>query len=921
MKLCRVCLKGFYLALNKYSLFFLFSTIVVFALGISSSFTINPLYFIFGIGLGVFAYFKPNYSIYFLLFLLPLFGDRPSKPQVHYLVMYSSFIIFGIYLKLFLHKMWLKRFLARIRIHNICIFFVYLFMVVSFLSLVGLPLLGMVKKTFEEDKLYIITQLLSVGETTLYSSVQSVVLLFQSFLIGLYMYGSLRKSERLKVFKNILTFIVLGFLFSVIIGHLDFFGVYDISWYRAVDSANPNRFHSFFVNSSWYSQYIAVILPMLPIVLLHVKHKKLAIALLVLLIILGEVTLILSMQRGAWITYPPTLLLIWVSIYYVIAKMKDTSISLRSFLKKNWLKVVVTIPITVTLSVYIVYGIKDYRKIHGIQSATDTFLDVTNRAERVAKTNDRLKHWPPAIKFWQLNPIFGAGGDSFGWQYKIYCYEKGAKYKGTSIDTLKLNQFGTAHNLYLQTLTGKGIFGLVFLLGFIFSLLYMLIKKEFLSIKSRSIDESIISLVLLGSLLATIIYANVQEIFYIQSVSIIFWMVYFMGVSLVFDSSKKSTRKTLEKMFRYTIYLMLLLLPFHVFNISYVKEFVAKKIPFFSGSILDMIVWIALAVVIYSIYMQKKVIKHSSVSDFFIDDDKSDKPQMFHKAPTPRAGGIGIFFANLFLIFNPLGWQFLVAALPAFGAGLMDDFKSLTPKTRLFLQTISGILCVWVFNSYIVSFGFDVGINFYLGAFIAIVAVVGAINAINIIDGFNGLASGFAMMVFISFGYVAWMNQDITMFEIAVINIAAVGGFMLFNYPKGKIFLGDGGAYFLGFALASLSMVLVIRDDISQLYPLAILIYPAFEVAFSMYRRKIVKKTKMTKNDKYHLHQMIYYRVTKNNPATSKYIWIRVLPFMIVSTIFYKNDLVQLGVIVFFCIFYVNLYNKLVKFKRHKTKF
>lgn len=906
--------------MKKNILLYFVGFIVIVWLTLSSYFTVNYLYFMVGLLFGSLAYIKPKHLIYFLLFLLPLFGDRPSQPQVHYLVMCSSFIIFGIYLNLWRNKLLLKRFLVKIKIHNISIFFAYLFMIVSFLSLIGLPLLGMVKKTLEEDRFYIFTQLLSVGETTLYSSVQSVFLLFQAFLLGLYMYGTVRKSEKLKVFKNILTFIVLGFLFALIVGHLDYFGIYDISWYREVDRVNPSRFHSFFVNSSWYAQYIAVILPMLPIVLLHVKRKKLAIALLVFLIVLGEVTLILSMQRGAWITYPPTLLLIWVSIYYVIAKMRDHDISLRIFLRKNWLKVVVTIPVTVTLSVYIVYGIKDYRKIHGIQSATDTFLDVTSRAERVAKTNDRLKHWPPAIKFWQLNPIFGGGGDSFGWQYKIYCFEDGAKYKGTSIDTLKPGQFGTAHNLYLQTLTGKGIFGLVFLLGFIFSLLYMLVKKEFLSIKSRSVDESIISLVLLGSLLATIIYANVQEIFYIQPVSIIFWMVYFMGVSLVFDSAKKSTRKTLEKMFRYTLYLMFILLPFHVFNISYVKEFVAKKLPFFGGNILDMIVWVALAVVLYSVYMQKKVIKHSSVSDFFIDDDKSDKPQMFHETPTPRAGGIGIFLANLFLIFNPLGWQFLLAALPAFGAGLMDDFKSLTPKVRLFLQAFSGIFCVWVLESYIVSWGFGVGMNFYLGAFIAVIAVVGAINAINIVDGFNGLASGFAVMAFASFGYVAWMNEDITIFEVSVINIAALIGFMLFNYPKGKIFLGDGGAYFLGFALASISMILVVRDGVSQLYPLAILIYPAFEVAFSMYRRKIVKKTKMTVNDKYHLHQMVYYRATKNNPATSRYIWIRVLPFMIVATLFYENDFVQLGVIALFCLFYVRLYNRLVKFRGGKTK-
>lgn len=900
----------------KHNLIFIFSSIVLIWLSISSVFTINNWYLLLGLAFGVFGYFKPRCSIYLLLFLLPLFGDRPSKTQVHYLIMYSSFILTGIYSNLYQNKQLFKRFLAKIRIHNISIFFTYLFIFVSFLSLIGLPMLGMVKKTLEEDKFYIFTELLSVGETTLYSSVQSVFLLFQAFLFGLYVYGVSFRKDKLKFFRNLLLFMVLGFLLSVVVGHFDFFGLINLDFYRQTDGQFIHNFHSFFINPSWYSQYIAILLPMLPILLLFFKDKKIAILLLVFLVILGEVTLILSMQRGAWITYPPTLLFIWIAIYYVIAKMRDKNLSLNTFLRKNWLKVIITIPLTVTLSVYVVYGIKDYRKNHGIQSATDTFLDVTRKANRVTSSNDRLMFWPPAIKLWKENPIFGGGGDSFGWQYKIYYYEKGAKFKGDKTDTLQLTQSGTAHNLYLQTLVGKGIFGLIFLLGFIFSLLFMLVKKEFLSTRARNLQESIVSLVVLGSIIATIIYANVQEIFYIQPISIIFWIVYFMGVSLVFDDFRKSIRKTLDKMFRYSVYLMLMLLPFHIFNISYVKEFLSSKFLFFNGKILDSIVWIALFVVLYSIFVQKKVIKHSNISDFFIDSEKSNKPQMLHKAPTPRAGGVGIFLANLFLIFNPLGWQFLVATLPTFLAGLLDDFSSLSTRVRLFLQTISAILCVWIFNSYVISWGFDISMNAYLGYFMAVVAIVGAINAINIIDGFNGLASGFAMMVFISFAYISWSSQDMVIFEFSIINVAAIFGFMLFNYPKGKIFLGDGGAYFLGFALASLSMILVIRDNVSQFYPLAVLIYPAFEVAFSIYRRKIVKKTQITKNDKFHLHQMIYYRITKDNAPTSKYIWIRVLPFIAISTICYKSDFVQIIVILLFSIYYITLYNKIAKFKR-----
>jgi len=274
-----------------------------------------------------------------------------------------------------------------------------------------------------------------------------------------------------------------------------------------------------------------------------------------------------------------------------------------------------------------------------------------------------------------------------------------------ALTAYKVGQWGTTHNLYLQTLTGKGIFGLIFLLGFLFTLIFMLVKREFLSDKSRSIEESVISLVILGSLLATVIYANVQEIFYVQSVSVIFWVVLFMGVSIAFEHSNKKVRMNLEKIFSYTIYLMLILLPFHVMNISYVKDFISSQLPFLSGGFLDTIVWMVLAVMAYTIYTQKKVMTQSHISDFMIDCDSSDKPQMFHDAPTPRAGGIGIYLGGLFLILNPLGWKVIAASLPTFVVGLFDDFSSLSPKIRLFFQILSAILSVILdkFNKKIVN--------------------------------------------------------------------------------------------------------------------------------------------------------------------------------------------------------------------------
>ena len=171
-----------------------------------------------------------------------------------------------------------------------------------------------------------------------------------------------------------------------------------MSFLRQIDGVSLHRLVSFFPNSSWSAQYLAVTLPLLPLVLIFYKPNRWTILLMILLIVTGEVALILSMQRGAWMTYPPTLLMIWITIYYVIEKSKNSSITIKEFAKKNWLKVFVTIPITILISVSIVYEIKDYRKTHEIKSATDTFVDVTSRAKKVTDSSNRKIHWPPAIK-------------------------------------------------------------------------------------------------------------------------------------------------------------------------------------------------------------------------------------------------------------------------------------------------------------------------------------------------------------------------------------------------------------------------------------------------------------------------------------------------------------------------------------------
>ncbi len=865
---------------------------------------------------GFLAYLYPLQVFYALLVIMPIFGSRPPDTQAHFLYFLAATILTGLYTHVYKHPRLCRRFWAKIREPNGVLFFVGFFAFVSILSLIGLPILGMIKHSITEDPLYFIKELLPVGETTLFYSISSQLFLFQAMLLGLFVYGIAKPSSQLRLIKNAILAIVAGWFLTILLGYLDFFGIFDLEQFRRLDSVSRLRFVSFFPNSTWTAQYLSLTMPMLAILLLFTRRSLVSILALVALIITGEVGLILAMERGAWITYPPILFIIWVMIYYILAKSKEPAIDIKRFFGQNWLKIFITIPVTVTLSVLIVYGIKHINQ----QNFAKSVIQATQRAKKITHANDRLQHWPPALKLYTENPIYGAGGDSFGWQYKVYYYQKDAKWRNDPTNTLGLGMFGTAHNIYLETLTGKGIFGLLFLLGIFFSLFYKLIQKE---LSTPKLETSIIGLIIFASLLAAFIYGNVQVVTYTQPVSIIFWLCVFMGASLAHSYIyAKSSAMELAKIAKYLIALILILLPFHIANISFIKDFAIQKLSHYFPSLANhstflvtSAIWLAALGAIISYLTHYRVIRQS-LSDGLLVDDLSDKPQLFHDRPTPRAGGIGIFLTNLLVIFNPIGWKFLASALPAFLAGLADDFSSISPKVRLIFQALSATLAVFLLDAVIDSIGFGISIPYWLGAILTIIAITGVINALNIIDGFNGLAGGFALLAYISLGYVTYQVGDMTLLEIIFINIAALIGFLLLNFPKGKIFLGDGGAYFLGFSLAVISLLLHHNhpDKVSQWYPLALLIYPVFELGFSIYRRKFLEKKEATLHDNNHLHQLIYRNITRNNPLTTLYILKYVAIAILASTIFYENDWVQIVVAGMIMIFYVKKYTEIIKF-------
>lgn len=326
----------------------------------------------------------------------------------------------------------------------------------------------------------------------------------------------------------------------------------------------------------------------------------------------------------------------------------------------------------------------------------------------------------------------------------------------------------------------------------------------------------------------------------------------------------------------------------------------------------------------------------------FHDHDLSG-PQKFHATPVPRVGGIGIFLGvavavGLLWLRQPeIALQatlLVLCALPAFGSGLTEDLtKTQSPRRRLFFTAVSAAVAVFAIDAVISRTdipGLDWIVSHSAGAAVVTVFVVaGVANSVNIIDGFNGLASMCTVLMLASIGYVAFQVNDALILALAVAGAGAVLGFFVWNFPAGLIFLGDGGAYFLGFFVAELAILLLHRNpSVSPMFPLLVCIYPVFETVFSIYRRVMLRGQPAGMPDGIHLHSLIYRRImrwaigkqskrsaARRNSMTSPYLWMLCMTAVVPAMLFWDSTPLLAGFIVLFGLVYTGLYWRIVRFK------
>lgn len=311
--------------------------------------------------------------------------------------------------------------------------------------------------------------------------------------------------------------------------------------------------------------------------------------------------------------------------------------------------------------------------------------------------------------------------------------------------------------------------------------------------------------------------------------------------------------------------------------------------------------------------------------------------QKFHKAPTPRVGGIAVLTGLGAACAVGPPWAdellgpMLIASAPAFAAGLTEDVtKKGGVLERLVSTMISGVLAWGLTGAMVQRTGVH-ALDALLGyAPFAILftafCVSGMANAVNIIDGFNGLAGGVVVIMLAALGAIAAQVGDPELAMLCMLVAAGVLGFLAVNWPSGRIFLGDGGAYLLGFLVGWVAVTLVARHpQVSPWAPLLACAYPVLEVAFSSCRKSRRAGSSPGQPDRVHLHMLVHRRVVRTrlgirsgplqNAFTSPFAWLYAAATASWAVLWWQNTAALLAGFGAAAFAYWSVYTRLAKFR------
>lgn len=525
------------------------------------------LFWLCFVGSGLFALFGASHDLYppfgFLLVLvaggvgfvapamacalglvaLPLGGNRPGTSQAFLSTLAAASIFIGMAARgWFTRRETLSRISAE-ELRNPLIFLGTLYCFFSVASLISIPVIHVVEdlrnSTGRDSWKAVALSFYSVvftSEHTFTYSFLSVYYTSVAYLLGIAVYR-ICVSDRTRKPTLFVAAAFLGLVLSLIIGVLDYYGFVDLMWLRDLDPiVNPGgkqfRLQSLFGHSGWYAEYLTLAIPTCLIILALKVPFWIRATMILLALGLGEFVLILTYQRGGWLSYPLTLVSVWAAIY-VVRLLERNESDIGRALRRSLVKVLISLPVTVVVSLLLVF------LIQGKSSVTDAMSPYVSRFKDIQRTGDRTDFFKAGFLIGSLHPVLGGGADSFAWQFEREMESPRGSFPGRFV----LPLHGSAHNVYAQTFSGKGLCGLLTLLAIPFFALVA--TPGVLRNPGRSISDKLIMLTGACYACAFLIYGNVQEVFYIQVLQLLFFALVAIVASVAYRSSELTSRSLL----------------------------------------------------------------------------------------------------------------------------------------------------------------------------------------------------------------------------------------------------------------------------------------------------------------------------------------------------------------------------------------
>jgi hypothetical protein len=492
---------------------------------------------------------RPAWGIGLFLVTMPLYGgSKPGDFHTIHFIEILTFLDLSLSLRLLIHVCKNNKIIS-VRLQKPLVFVIFVYWLIALLSLSTVCPSSQIRALIWPEPLEAYSFIGLTEEAYMYSW-HSWFILTESLLLGIALYNIPTSNKNWSM--RWVYCLLAGLVASLVLGVLDFYSLIDITAVRPAfhlkeygPAYRHERLSSVFGNPGWYAQFVTLATPAVLAILSIPLRRRSLLFLMIGLMALTEFTLILAYQRGGWISYPLTLLFVWFSIYVFDTEHQSTS-EIRAKTKGAIKKILISVPVTIIISVSLIYIIgknttTEHKKIN-------SYIE---NVQRMQNTQDRLAYWVPTGAITKLHPILGAGNESFSFQFNSLYLGKDAPYAITEKENMIMA--GSAHNLYFQTLAGKGWLGLVSLLA----LMLVSIRTSWSLTFSQSTSSALTPLsnnqrllVMMGFTytIALMIYSNVGEIFYVPInyiVFIIFYALIIRDVPQIRNIAPKTTIKIL----------------------------------------------------------------------------------------------------------------------------------------------------------------------------------------------------------------------------------------------------------------------------------------------------------------------------------------------------------------------------------------